>query len=131
VKLPPTTTVFDHYSQAGQTDWEVLSALARSNNLEIAVREGKFSFTSPAVASAAPAAGGMANTDPLVVQLGKDLLRFRSILTSAGQVSEGRGTRLGTWRRRTPLTATEPAKTTRIELPTVTPRGTGQDLRQS
>jgi phage protein D/phage baseplate assembly protein gpV len=119
-EVTATTTVFDHYSQAGQTDWEVLSALARSNNLEIAVREGKFSFTSPAVASAAPAAGGMANTDPLVVQLGKDLLRFRSVLTSAGQVGEVevRGWDMAT---KNALTATEPAKTTRIELPTVTP----------
>ena len=48
-EVTATTTVFDHYSQAGQTDWEVLSALARVNNLEIAVREGKFSFSSPAV----------------------------------------------------------------------------------
>jgi len=116
-----TTTVFDHYSQAGQTDWEVLSALARANNLEIAVREGKFSFSSPAVASAAPPAGGTANTDPLVLQLGKDLLRFRSILTSAGQVGkvEVRGWDVAT---KNALTATEAATTTRIELPTVTPQ---------
>ena len=119
-EVTATTTVFDHYSQAGQTDWEVLSALARANNLEIAVREGKFSFSSPAVASAAPAAGGTANTDPLVLQLGKDLLRFRSILTSAGQVGnvEVRGWDVAT---KNALTATEPAATTRIELPTITP----------
>jgi phage protein D/phage baseplate assembly protein gpV len=120
-----TTTVFDHYSQAGQTDWEVLSALARANNLEVAVREGKFSFTTPAVASAAPAASGTANTDPLVLQLGRDLLRFRSVLTSAAQVGEVevRGWDVAT---KNALTATEQAATTRIELPTVTP----QDLAE-
>jgi phage protein D/phage baseplate assembly protein gpV len=120
-EVTATTTVFDHYSQAGQTDWEVLSALARANNLEIAVREGKFSFTPPAVASKAPAASGTANTDPLVLQLGTDLLRFRSILTSAGQVgkAEVRGWDVAT---KNALTATEDATTTRIELPTVTPQ---------
>ncbi|HKX14345.1 MAG TPA: VgrG-related protein [Propionibacteriaceae bacterium] len=120
-EVTATTTVFDHYSQAGQTDWEVLSALARANNLEIAVREGKFSFSAPAMASAAPPAGGTANTDPLVLQLGKDLLRFRSILTSAGQVGnvEVRGWDVAT---KNALTATEQAVTKRIELPTVTPQ---------
>ena len=120
-EVTSTTTVFDHYSQAGQTDWEVLSALARANNLEVAVRDGKFSFAAPAVASAAPAAGGSANTDPLVLQLGKDLLRFRSVLTSAAQVGkvEVRGWDVAT---KTALTATEDATTKRIELPTVTPQ---------
>jgi phage protein D/phage baseplate assembly protein gpV len=120
-EVTATTTVFDHYSQAGQTDWEVLSALARANNLEIAVREGKFSFTSPTVASKAPPAGGGASTDPLVLELGKDLLRFRSILTSAGQVGnvEVRGWDVAT---KNALTATEAAETKRIELPTVTPK---------
>jgi phage protein D/phage baseplate assembly protein gpV len=120
-EVTATTTVFDHYSQAGQTDWEVLSALARANNLEIAVRESKFSFSAPAIASAAPPAGGTANTDPLVLQLGKDLLRFRSILTSAGQVGnvEVRGWDVAT---KNALTATEQAVTKRIELPTVTPQ---------
>ena len=55
-EVTSTMTVFDHYSQAGQTDWEVLPALARATNLEIAVRDGKFSFSAPAAASAAPAA---------------------------------------------------------------------------
>jgi phage protein D/phage baseplate assembly protein gpV len=120
-EVTATTTVFDHYSQAGQTDWEVLSALARANNLEIAVRESKFSFSPPAVASKAPSAGGTANTDPLILQLGVDLLRFRSILTSAGQVGEVevRGWDVAT---KNALTATEAATTTRIELPTVTPQ---------
>ncbi|HLM22038.1 MAG TPA: VgrG-related protein [Propionibacteriaceae bacterium] len=120
-EVTATTTVFDHYSQAGQTDWEVLSVLARWNNLEVAVREGKFSFAAPAVASAAPPAGGIANTDPLVLSLGQDLLRFRSILTSAAQVGEVevRGWDVAT---KIALTATEAATTTRIELPTVTPQ---------
>ena len=73
------------------------------------------------MASEAPSAGGTANTDPLVLQLGTNLLRFRSILTSAGQVGkvEVRGWDVAT---KNALTATEAAATTRIELPTVTPQ---------
>jgi phage protein D/phage baseplate assembly protein gpV len=120
-EVTSTATVFDHYSQAGQTDWEVLTALAKANNLEIAVREGKFSFAKPAEARVAPSPSGTANTNSLVLQLGKDLLRFRSILTSAGQVGkvEVRGWDVAT---KNALTATEDATTTRIELPTVTPQ---------
>jgi phage protein D/phage baseplate assembly protein gpV len=124
-EVTATTTVFDHYSQAAQTDWEVLSELARANNLEVGVRDGKFSFAAPKAASAAPAAGGTANTDPLVLQLGRDLLRFRSIVTSAGQVSEVevRGWDIAS---KQALTATESAATKRIELPSVTPQALAQ-----
>ena len=116
-----TRTVFDHVSQAGQTDWEILSGLARAHNLEIAVRDGSFSMLPPAVASSAPAAGGSASPDPLVVRLGQDLLRFRSVLSSATQVSEVevRGWDVAT---KQALTASQQAKTTRIELPTITPQ---------
>ncbi|MBK8461059.1 MAG: VgrG-related protein, partial [Micropruina sp.] len=119
-EVTSTTTVYDHYSQTGQTDWEVLSVLARATNLEVAVRDGVFAFTAPSQASAAPSAGGSANSEPLVLALGKDLLRFRSVLTSAAQVAEVevRGWDVATKRA---LTATQPAQTKRIELPTVTP----------
>lgn len=119
-EVTSTTTVYDHYSQAGQTDWEVLSVLARSNNFEISVREGKFSFGPPADASSAPAAGGPGTSEPLVLSLGKDLLRFRSVLTSAAQVEqvEVRGWDIATKRA---LVATQPATTKRIELPTASP----------
>ena len=119
-EVTQTTTVHDHYSQVGQTDWELLSQLARANNLEVAVREGKFSFCAPSQAGAAPSPAGPARPQPLVLTLGKDLLRFRSVLTSAAQVEqvEVRGWDLATKKA---LTATEPAATTRIELPSMTP----------
>lgn len=115
-----TTTVLDHVSQAGQTDWEVLSALARANNVEVAVREGAFSFTRPATAEGAPCAGGTAQTDPLVLRLGLDLLRLRSVLTSAQQVGkvEVRGWDVAT---KQALSATQQATTARIELPDTSP----------
>ena len=60
-----------------------------------------------------------------MLQLGKDLLRFRSVLTSAAQVGkvEVRGWDVAT---KTALTATEDATTKRIELPTVTPQKLAQ-----
>lgn len=115
-QVASTTTVYEHLSQAGQTDWEILSTLARAANVEITVREGKFSFTPPAEAGTAPTPGGGADPEPLVLQLGRDLLRFRSVLTSAGQVDsvEVRGWDVAT---KQALTASQPARTTRIELP--------------
>ncbi|MFT4216070.1 MAG: VgrG-related protein [Micropruina sp.] len=119
-EVTSTTTVYDHYSQAGQTDWAVLSTLARANNLEVSVHDGVFGFTKPAQASEAPAAEGTASSQPLVLTTGKDLLRFRAVLTSAGQVDtvEVRGWDVAT---KQALKASQPAETKRIELPTVTP----------
>ncbi|MFT3889751.1 MAG: VgrG-related protein [Arachnia sp.] len=119
-EVTATSTVYDHYGQAGQTDWEVLADLARATNLEVAVREGVFSFAAPTQASEAPAVEGQASTQPLVLNTGKDLLRFRSVVTSAGQVKEVevRGWDIATKR---PLTAAQPAATTRVDLPSVTP----------
>ena len=115
-----TRTVFDHLSQAGQTDWDLLQQLARDSGREVLVRKGEFSFTAPAAASTAPAAGGPDNANPLVLQLGKDLLRWRSVLTSAQQAGnvEVRGWDVASKKA---LTARSPAKTTSADLPTVTP----------
>jgi phage protein D len=82
-----TTTVFDHVAQSGTSDWQFLEALARDIGFEVAVREGKLDFRAPRTASTAPGIEH-ADEDPLVLQLGADLLRFRSIVTAAEQVSE-------------------------------------------
>jgi phage protein D len=115
-----TTTVYDHVGQTGETDWDFLARLARESDREVLVRDGKFSFAAPKAAAEAPASGGGRQRDPLVLQLGLDLLRFRSVLTSAQQAGkvEVRGWDVATKKA---LTATAPAKTTSAELPTVTP----------
>ncbi|GAA1432249.1 VgrG-related protein [Microlunatus lacustris] len=120
-EVTSTTTVFPHVSQAGQTDWQLLQQLARDTGLEVAVRQGRFSFTAPTTASSAPAVGGGSSTNPLVLALGADLLRFRSVLTSAQQAGEVevRGWDVAT---KQALTATAPAATTSASLPTVTPQ---------
>jgi phage baseplate assembly protein gpV len=86
------------------------------------VRDGKFSFTEPTTASTAPTPGARSHADPLVLALGVDLLRFRSVLTSAQQAGqvEVRGWDVATKKA---LTATAPAKTTSADLPSVTPEG--------
>lgn len=118
--VAPTTTVYDHVGQAGETDWDFLARLGRASDREVLVRDGKFSFAAPTAATAAPAAGGAQQRNPLVLQLGKDLLRFRSVLTSAQQAGkvEVRGWDVATKKA---LVARAPAKTTSAELPTVTP----------
>lgn len=119
-KVDSTGTVFPHISQAGQTDWELLVQLARDAGFDLVVRNGSFSFCAPPSADAAPRAGGPATTNPFVLQLGKDLLRFRSVLTSAQQVTqvEVRGWDVAA---KNALVSTAPAKTTMVDLPTVKP----------
>ena len=83
-----TSTVFDHVSQFGVTDWEFLSGLAREVGYEISVRDGAFAFTGPQEAGNAPEPAGRPGAEPLVLRLGTDLLRFRSVVTAAQQVAE-------------------------------------------
>lgn len=118
--VEPTSTVFDHVSQGGLTDWEFLDGLARENGYEIAVRAGKFDFSKPKDANRAPEAGGPTASNPLVLRLGTDLLRFRSVVTSAEQVTQvqARGWDLA---QKKPFVANAPAATTSAELPTVKP----------
>src|SRR6478609_4735357 len=83
-----TSTVFDHLSQGGVTDWEFLDSLAKEIGYEIAVKDGKFDFRKPKKAETAPSAGQGAAENPLVLKLGTDLLKFRSLITAAEQVKQ-------------------------------------------
>lgn len=114
-----TGTVFDHVAQTAQTDWEFLAGLAADTGFHLAVRRGKLDFGRHKGAAGAPGAGA-AGTDPLVVQLGTDLVRFRSTITSAEQVKqvEVRGWDVAAKKA---LVATSPAATTSAVLDGVTP----------
>ena len=65
-------------------------------------------------------AGKAAAENPLVLRLGTDLLRFRSLITAAEQVKEvqARGWDLA---QKKAFVATSPAKTTSAELATINP----------
>ncbi len=114
--IKATTTVFEHVSQAGTSDWELLDALAKDAGYEVSVRDGKFNFGPPTTASGAPTS----DENPLVLKLGTDLLRFRAVLTSAGQVKEVevRGWDLSTKKA---LTTRRPAETKTAQLPQASP----------
>ena len=115
-----TTTVYEHVSQAGTNDWDLLQRLAADVGFEITVREGKFGFGPPTEASGAPAAGGPQSKNPLVLRLGADLLRFRAVVTSAQQVKE---VEVRGWDTATKqaLTSTKPAETKAVALPDIDP----------
>ncbi len=115
-----TSTVFDHLSQGGVTDWEFLESLANQIGYEIAVKDGTFDFRTPKRAESAPDGGQTAAPNPLVLRLGTDLLRFRSVVTAAEQVKEiqVRGWDLA---QKKAFVATSPARTTSAVLPTITP----------
>ncbi|MEO5832704.1 MAG: VgrG-related protein [Nakamurella sp.] len=115
-----TSTVFDHRSQGGVTDWEFLSALARECSFDVAVKDGTFNFQKPGTAADAPAGSTGPAPHPLVLQLGSDLLRFRSVITAAEQVKEveARGWDIAQKRA---FVATAPARTTSAVLPTTSP----------
>lgn len=106
-----TSTVFPVVSQAGQSDWEILSQLARDTGSDLTVRNGAFSFRAPAGSPAGP---------PAVLKFGEELIRFRSVLTSAQQVGrvEVRGWNVAEKRA---LIGSAPAKASTVDLPTVKP----------
>ena len=85
--IDATTTVFDHVSQGGVSDWDFLDSLAREIGHEVAVKDGKFDFRAPGQAEKAPPTGSP-TSEPLLLRQGADLIRFRSLITSAAQVKE-------------------------------------------
>ena len=113
-KVDATTTVFDHVSQAGVSDWEFLDGLAREVGHEVAVKDGKFEFRAPKPATDAPALKSD-QAEPLLLRQGADLVRFRSVVTAAEQVKE---VQVRGWdvASKKALVGTAPAKTVSAQL---------------
>jgi phage protein D len=86
-RIDATTTVFEHVTQGGVSDWEFLDKLAREIGREVRVTDGKFEFRNPRPAADAPATNAP-KTEPLALHQGTDLIRFRAVVTSAQQVKE-------------------------------------------
>lgn len=119
--ITSTTTVYEHVSQVGSSDWTLIRSLAADVGFDITVRDGRFGFGPPEGAGGAPAAGGPENRDPLVLRLGADLVRCRAVVTSAEQVKE---VEVRGWDTATKqaLSASKPAATESVELADVDPQ---------
>ncbi|MFJ2092633.1 VgrG-related protein [Streptomyces sp. NPDC087901] len=80
--------VIEHIAQPNVTDWEFVRGLAEEAGAQAYVRDGQLHITRPAEASGAPDGSARAERDPLVLELGDNLLRCRAGVSAAEQVSE-------------------------------------------
>ncbi|MFD3525328.1 VgrG-related protein [Streptomyces sp. NPDC058653] len=80
--------VIEHIAQPNVTDWEFVRGLAEEAGAQAYVREGQLHITRPAEASSAPDGSARADRNPLVLELGGNLLRCRAGVSAAEQVSE-------------------------------------------
>lgn len=80
--------VIEHIAQPNVTDWEFVRGLAEEAGAQAYVRDGHLHITRPAEASGAPDGSARAGRDPLVLELGDNLLRCRAGVSAAEQVSE-------------------------------------------
>jgi phage protein D len=118
-------TVHDHLCQAAVSDHAFLSGLAARIGYDLSVADGKLDLTPPPAADAAPEPADGDN--PLVLRPGGDLLRIRSVVTGAEQVTavQARGWDVAT---KQALVATAPAAATTAALSGTTPAGLAQAL---
>jgi phage protein D len=86
-EVDATSAVHPQVSQGNVTDWDFLRALAVDVGAEVAVVDGKFEFRRPTIAAEAPGATD-ATKEPLVLEVGRNLLRLRAVVTSAEQVPQ-------------------------------------------
>ncbi|MFF8696805.1 VgrG-related protein [Streptomyces sp. NPDC015144] len=80
--------VLEHIAQPNVTDWEFVRGLAEEAGAQAYVRDGQLHVTRPAEASGAPDGSARADRNPLVLEMGSNLLRCRAGVSSAEQVSE-------------------------------------------
>ncbi|WP_435177792.1 VgrG-related protein [Actinacidiphila sp. bgisy145] len=93
-KIESTKTLYEFITQANVTDWDFLSRLADENGMVMSLSsKGTFQFEKPDPASGAPPVSTPSDKSPYVLEAGVDILRCRSAVTSADQVSkvEARG----------------------------------------
>jgi uncharacterized protein involved in type VI secretion and phage assembly len=80
--------VLEHIAQPNITDWEFVRGLAEEAGAQAYVRDGQLHVTRPAEASGAPDGSARADRNPLVLEMGSNLLRCRAGVSAAEQVSE-------------------------------------------
>jgi len=119
--IKSSKTVYDHLGQCGQTDWEFIEGVAKRIGYEVTVRDNKLDFAPRSPAESAPeGTSSPTNTNPLVLRLGSDILRFRSVITAAEQVGkvEVRGWDIAQKKK---IVSTKSAETKSVDLPSVKP----------
>lgn len=79
--------VLAHVAQANVTDWEFLRTLADEAGAEAYVVDGKLNVTRPTAPDKAPDASVRAERNPLVLELGDNLVRCRASVSAAEQVT--------------------------------------------
>ncbi|MEV5987453.1 VgrG-related protein [Streptomyces sp. NPDC052051] len=79
--------VLEHVAQPNISDWEFLRALVEEAGAQLHVTDGQLHVVKPTGASAAPDTSARADRDPLVLEMGANLLRCRAGVSAAEQVS--------------------------------------------
>lgn len=80
--------VFEHVAQPNISDWEFIRGLAEEAGAQAYVTDGALHVTRPTEAGGGPSGSARAEQDPLVLEMGSNLLRCRAAVSSAEQVSE-------------------------------------------
>ncbi|MFI9814638.1 VgrG-related protein [Saccharothrix variisporea] len=107
-------------SQDNVSDWEFLSRLAGAVGAQIAVVDGKLNFQLPDKPTSAPERNAKAKTNPLVLEMHRNLLSLRAAVTAAEQVPEVQ-VRGWDFENKKAVTATKPPEMTGTEITGVSP----------
>jgi phage protein D len=86
-RIDATATAYPLRTQANVTDWDFLATLARENDREMGVSDGRFFFRTPVPAASAPASSGAVEESPVGIKMGENVLFVRSSVTSVNQTS--------------------------------------------
>lgn len=79
--------VLEHVAQPNVSDWEFVSSLADQAGVQVFVRDGRLHVSKPTEAGGAPDTSARADRNPLVLEMGDNLLRCRAAVSAAEQVS--------------------------------------------
>ncbi|MCD9590074.1 VgrG-related protein [Streptomyces sp. 8ZJF_21] len=86
-KVDVAGPVLEHVAQPNISDWEFLRGLAEEAGAQVYVTDGKLHVARPTEAGGAPDTSARAARDPLVLEMGDNLLRCRAGVSAAEQVS--------------------------------------------
>lgn len=86
-KMDVAGPVLEHVAQPNISDWEFIRALAEEAGAQAYVTEGQLHIAKPTEAGGAPDVSARAAREPLVLEMGDNLLRCRAGVSAAEQVS--------------------------------------------